>query len=98
MADGRKNNGGARKGAGRKPKSYEVDLSLMMDGVLDPEVVLKSLKDAVIDGDVSAIKTWMSYRFGQPKQSVDLTSKGESINTLTPEQAREKAKKLREDY
>lgn len=32
------------------------------------------------------------------KQSVDLTSKGESINNLTPEQVREKAKKLREDY
>jgi capsule polysaccharide export protein KpsC/LpsZ len=29
---------------------------------------------------------------------IDHTSKGEKINTLTPEQVREKAKKLREDY
>lgn len=35
--------------------------------------------------------------FGDNKQ-VDLTTGGEKINTLTPEQAREKAKKLREDY
>jgi hypothetical protein len=29
---------------------------------------------------------------------IDHTSKGEKINQLTPEQVREKAKKLREDY
>jgi hypothetical protein len=30
-------------------------------------------------GDTNAIKLWLSYRFGLPKQQIDVTSNGEKI-------------------
>lgn len=71
--------GGARQGAGRKPKADEITLIENMDAVLVPQNVWEALADKVVDGDVTAIKTWLSYRFGQPKQSVDVTTLGQSI-------------------
>ena len=83
--------GGARQGAGRKPKADEITLIENMDAVLVPESVWQALADKVIEGDVTAIKTWLSYRFGQPKQSVDLTTLGQSIKApiqwVTPDES-----------
>ncbi len=100
MADGRKNNGGhSTKGrAGRKPKADEIKIIENMDAVKVPRDVWQSLANKVDEGDVSAIRLWLSYRFGQPKQSIDHTTNGQSINALTPAQAREQAKKLDEEY
>jgi len=50
------------------------------------------------EGDVSAFRELMDGAHGKVLQQTDITTKGESINTLTPEQVREKAKRLREDY
>lgn len=71
MADERKNNGGAREGAGRKPKADELKLIETMDAILIPESVWSSLADKVESGDTNAIKTWLSYRYGMPKQTID---------------------------
>jgi hypothetical protein len=30
-------------------------------------------------GDTNALKLWLSYRFGLPKQQIDVTSNGEKI-------------------
>jgi hypothetical protein len=83
MPDGRKNNGGKRQGAGRKPKANEIAMLEAMDATLAPIEVWRKLADRVNEGSDTAIKTWLSYRYGQPKQSVDHTSEGEKINSVT---------------
>ena len=65
------NHGGARKGAGRKPKIEEVALIETMDAIAVPDSVWQSLYVKVLENDVQAIKTWLSYRYGMPKQTVD---------------------------
>ena len=80
MADGRKNNGG-NKNAGRKPKADEIALIDNMDKVAVPDDIWKLLYDKCKDGDTQAIKAWLQYRYGMPKQVTDITSNGESINT-----------------
>ena len=79
--DGRKNNGGhSTKGvAGRKPKADELKLIEQMDAVAVPEKLWIKLWQKCEKGDVNAIKLWLNYRFGMPQQSIDHTTKGESI-------------------
>ena len=79
MADGRKNNGG-HKTAGRKPKADEIKLIKQMDAVAVPSSIWKALHNKVIEGDTQAIKTWLQYRYGMPKQQTDITSNGETIS------------------
>lgn len=79
MADGRKNNGGAREGAGRKPKADEVKMIENMDATKAPQEVWQKLADKVDEGDTTAIKTWLAYRYGKPQAKVDLTSDGEQL-------------------
>lgn len=71
MADGRKNNGGSGRGQGRKPKIAEIKLIETMDSILVPANVWQKLADLVEEKDIQAIKTWIQYRFGMPKQIVD---------------------------
>ena len=71
--DGRKNNGG-NKNAGRKPKIDEIKLIETMDAIAVPDTVWKMLYAKVLDSDVNAIKTWLQYRYGMPKQIVDQTN------------------------
>jgi hypothetical protein len=69
--DKRKTNGGAREGAGRKPKADEIKLAETMDAIAIPDTVWKMLYAKVLDSDVNAIKTWLSYRYGMPKQFIE---------------------------
>jgi hypothetical protein len=71
--------GGARQGAGRKPKADEERLIEKMENVLSSDKVLATLAFRVQEGDIPAIKLWLSYRYGMPSQSVDLTSGGKKI-------------------
>ncbi len=77
MADGRRNNGGARKGAGRKSKSDEIKKIEQMDGVLNPNVAWEELAKLVKGGDLSAIKVWIAHRFGKPKELKEIDHTGE---------------------
>ena len=72
MADKRKNNGGVRKGAGRKPKADEIKKIELMDSVLTPIEAWKALADKVKEGDTSAIKTWIDHRFGKAKETKEI--------------------------
>jgi hypothetical protein len=74
MEDGRKNNGGAREGAGRRPKADEIKVIEQMDAVMVPEEVWQSLAKLVRARDTTAIKTWLQYRFGMPKQIIEQTN------------------------
>jgi len=80
MADERRNNGGKREGSGRRPKADEIALIDNMDKVAVPQDVWKLLYDKCQDGDTQAIKAWLQYRYGMPKQVTDITSNGESLN------------------
>jgi hypothetical protein len=75
------NRGGAREGAGRKPKADEIRLIESMDAIAAPESVWLALYGKVQDGDTQAIKTWLQYRFGMPKQTIDQNN-NHNINTF----------------
>jgi hypothetical protein len=72
-------NGGARPGAGRKPKIQEVKLIEQMDAISVPNEIWEALLYKCQQGDTQAIKLWLSYRFGLPKQQIDVTTNGEKI-------------------
>jgi len=67
----RRKTGGARPGAGRKPKADEIKLIETMDAISAPAKVWQKLFDKVQEGDTNAIKTWLQYRFGMPKQKIE---------------------------
>lgn len=78
--DGRKNNKGTKgNNGGRPPRVAEIQLIEQMDAIAAPAEAWAALWVKVQEGDTQAIKVWLSYRFGQPKQSVDLTNNGESF-------------------
>lgn len=79
MSDGRRNNGGKREGAGRKPLADEIKKLEMMDSVADPIKVWENLWKLCEKKNVLALKTWIEYRFGKPKNRIDLTSNDETL-------------------
>ena len=88
--------GGKRPNSGRKPKADEIKLIEQMDAVAVPEHIWRKLYERCEEGDVAAIKTWLSYRFGMPKQSVDHTTDGEKITGFTVEVVDERDNKNNE--
>lgn len=81
--DGRVNNRGTigNKG-GRPPKADEIKVIEAMDAVMVPEEAWKNLAKLVQDGDVQAIKTWLAYRYGQPKKTVNHQNDGGRFERL----------------
>jgi hypothetical protein len=71
--------GGKREGSGRKPKVNEVKLVEKMDAISVPDEIWKALLYKCKQGDTGALKLWLSYRYGLPKQQIDVTTNGESI-------------------
>jgi len=67
----KKTRGGARPNSGRLKKDEVISLIETMDLVKVPESVWKKLAERVEDGDTNAIKTWLQYRYGMPKQVID---------------------------
>lgn len=67
--------GGKRKGSGRKPKADEISMIEKMDATLAPKEVWQKLSNKVKEEDVQAIKTWLQYRYGMPKQVTDINLK-----------------------
>ena len=72
--DKRKNNGVARENSGRLKKDEVISLIESMDAIAVPEEVWAALASKVKAKDVNAIKTWLSYRYGMPKQVIDQTT------------------------
>jgi len=73
MADGRKNNGGARPGAGRKPKAEEAKIIENMDSHINQDEVWKKMAELIKEGDTRALTLYLNYRFGKPKETVAQT-------------------------
>ena len=73
--DGRKNNRGTLgNNGGRKPKVDEILIIEAMDAVMVPNEAWQALADLVRGRDVVAVKTWLNYRYGMPKQLVDMNA------------------------
>lgn len=72
--DKRKNNGGARDGAGRPKKADELKLIEKLDNLIDNDEVIKTLGKQIFKGDSRAMSLYFGYRYGKPKESVDITS------------------------
>lgn len=71
--------GGKREGSGRKPKIQEVKLIEQMDAISVPNEIWEALLYKCKQGDTGALKLWLAYRYGLPKQQIDVTTNGESI-------------------
>lgn len=93
MAEDRRKYNGGNKNAGRKPKADEIKLIEQMDAVLVPTEVWQALALKVEAGDVQAAKTWLSYRYGMPKQIVEQTN----INIEEKDLTDEEIKKIRDN-
>ena len=79
--DNRKNNGGAREGAGRPKKADEIKLIEKLDNLIDNDEVIKTLGQQILKGDSRAMSLYFGYRYGKPKESVDITSsEGFTVN------------------
>ena len=77
-----KKHGGVREGAGRKPKIEEIALIEKL-GPLE-ESAFKALSNGLDEGDFPFVKLYFSYRFGNPKDSLDVTSNGDGIKSISP--------------
>lgn len=75
--DKRKNNGGARAGAGRKPKADEIQLVERLSPLEDD--ALKALAEGVKSGDIKWVTLYLNYYLGKPKETKDI-----SINEDVP--------------
>ena len=73
------NRGGPRPNSGRPSKIQEIKLVESMDRIAVPDEIWKALLYKIKEGDVQAMKLWLSYRLGLPKQQLDITTNGESI-------------------
>lgn len=78
--------GGKRKGAGRKTKAEELGLAALIDSVWsipEQKEVLKKLADDCANDDFhirhESRKLLLAYKFGKPKDSLDITSNGETL-------------------
>ena len=76
--DKRINNGGARKGAGRKSKAAEQKLIENLTPMND--MALESLQKGLEKKEQWAVKLFFEYFFGKPQQRVDVTSNEETLN------------------
>ena len=81
--DGRKNNGGKRKGAGRPKKCDELKLIEKLDLLIPQDDVITKLGELALEGHQRALTLYFEYRYGKPKASVDVdlnSSEGFNIN------------------
>ena len=78
--DKRKNNKGVigNKGGGRSSKADEDKLIQKLSQLDDK--AFKCLKDGIKDGNYAFWNKFMEFRYGKPKERVDVTSGDEQIN------------------
>ena len=80
MAGVKGRSGGVRPGQGRPPKATQQELIERLSPMEDS--ALEALKIGIASGEFPFIKLYFEYRFGKPKDSVDITSGGEKIKQV----------------
>ena len=80
--DKRKNNKGTKGNKGGRPaKADELKLIERLDSIIDKDEAVGKLGELVTKGDIRALQLYLSYRYGKPKESIDLnSSEGLNIN------------------
>ena len=63
--------GGKREGAGRKPKSEEIELIEKLKPLED--LAFAAIKEGLEKKDFKFVQLYMNYRFGKPKETKDIT-------------------------
>lgn len=101
MVDGRKKNGGARAGAGRKPKEVNENLRELLNVCAPQEQRESILRELVEDAQhVSfrirneARKLLLAYMFGTPVARQELSG-DVNVNMLSPEEFKKRADERR---
>ena len=77
--DGRKNNGG-NKNAGRKSKADEIKLIEKLTPMAP--LAYAALEEGLKNQDYRFVQLYFAYYAGKPKESKDITSQGEKIQTI----------------
>lgn len=93
MADKRKNNRGTKgnKG-GRPPKADELKFIEKLDNIIDSDEAIQKLKEMIKDNNFPALRLYIEYRFGKPKETV------ENINhNYNAELTKEEIKNIKEE-
>jgi len=98
MEDKRKNNGGAREGAGRKPKEDEIKFLERLDNIIDKDDAIDSLKKLIKEGNFNAIKLYFEYRFGKPKEVIENINMNYDAGKLTDEELKILNKVIEDKY
>lgn len=73
--DKRKNNGGARDGAGRPAKADEIAMIEKLSPMEDK--AYEALKNGVESGDFKFVQLYFNYYAGKPKETKDITLNNE---------------------
>lgn len=75
--------GGVRKGAGRPPKAKEEEILYRFQNFIGDDLAFKMLKAGIEKGkDFRYIQLYFNYRFGKPKEAVDITSAGKELESI----------------
>lgn len=72
--------GGTRPNAGRKPKDQEQKLIERLDNIINSDDVLLSLKELIEEKNLNAIKLYLEYRFGKPKDEATAIIQKDDFN------------------
>ena len=75
-----KGHGGRREGAGRKPKADELALIEKLSPLEDKALAM--LEAGIDRGEFQFIKLFFEYKYGKPKDKLDVTTNGESVNVI----------------
>jgi len=75
-------NGGARPGAGRKPKADEIKLIESLQHLDD--VAIAAIEEGMNSKDYNYVKLFMEYRYGKPKQQVQLSNDADNPFSFVP--------------
>tara|TARA_R110002012_G_scaffold130030_2_gene282477 strand:- start:383 stop:673 length:291 start_codon:yes stop_codon:yes gene_type:complete len=78
--------GGKREGAGRKPKADEIKLIERLDRIINEDEAIEKLKELIQEGNFNALKLYMEYRFGKPKETIENINKNYDAGKLTKEE------------
>lgn len=72
--------GGKREGAGRKPKIEEAKIAEKLSPLDD--IAFDALQKGVEKGDYQFVKMFMEYRYGKPRETVQMNSVNENIEII----------------
>ena len=79
MIDGRKNNKGTLVNKGGRPPKADEEKLIQRLSALD-EDAFKCLENGIKDGNYQFWNKFMEFRYGKPKERVDVTSNSETLN------------------